>query len=159
MPDSGPRLAHRTPGRARLHAPAIRDRPAEAARLAQAVAAIPGVSSVQARAATGSLIVFHTGEWDAVAAALAEALGGEIGETPPPTAGQALETISHALESLDAAAVRTFGGRTDLSELAFLGLVGAGAVQLARGQVFGPAVTLLGQALALAAARRSRGSA
>jgi hypothetical protein len=151
-------MAHRAPGRVRLHAPSMVHNTDEARRLADVAAAIPGVSKVEARSTTGSLIVFHVGDWAEIGEKLGEALGGEIADIEEAPAGgaNAMDSASALIDALDLAASRAFGRRTDLSELTFLGLLAAGAVQLARGEVFGPAATLFGQAFALMAAQRSR---
>lgn len=151
------RLVHRTAGRVRIEAPQIRGRADDAKRLAETVAALPAVSRVEARAATGSLVIFHHGDWDAFAGPLSEALGAPLEDAPEMFEGpNALSSVGDVVEALDLGARRALGGRTDLSELTFLALVAAGAVQLARGQVVGPAATLFSQALSLMASRRSR---
>jgi len=152
------RVVHRTSGRVRLEAPQLRGQLDEARRLAEAAGAVPGVSKAEARTATGSLVIFHTGEWAPLAAALGEAFGVAIEEPEPQAlAGpDALSAAAAVVDALDQGARRALGGRANLSELTFLALVAAGAVQLARGQVVGPASALFGQALTLMAARRSR---
>lgn len=152
------RLAHRTAGRVRLEAPQIRGDLEEGRRLAERVGALPGVSKVEARTATGSLVIFHIGDWAPLAVALASATGATIEEEAPEdsAAADALTTGARLIDALDHAARHALGGRTSLSELTFLALVAAGAVQLARGQVVGPASALFGQALSLMAARRMR---
>lgn len=149
------RLAHRAPGRARLHSADILNNPAEAQRLATAAAALPGVSKCEARSTTGSLIIFHIGEWEPIASALAAALGAELAESPPDHQPHAMDSAGGLLFALDQATSKAFGRRTDLHELAFLGLIAAGGIQLARGKVLAPATTLLGQALSLMAAHRA----
>ena len=153
------RVAHRTPGRVRLLAPAIEQRPVEGRRLAETASAIPGVTKAEARSTTGSLVIFHTGEWEEIAGQLGAALGGEISEFENGEFGgiHAMDATAGVVEALERAASRAFGRRTDLSELAFLSLLTAAAVQVARGEIFGPAATLLSQALNLMAIRRGRG--
>jgi hypothetical protein len=158
MTETAVRIAHRTGGRVRLIVPSIERAPEEARRVAEAVAAVEGVGKVEARAATGSLVLFHHGDWADLAGPLAAALGAAIEEAEPePPSGAAFESTAAMVEVLNREARRVFGGRTDLSELVFLGLLGAGAVQIARGQIVGPASTLFSQALQLMIARRSAG--
>ncbi|WP_374573340.1 hypothetical protein [Phenylobacterium sp.] len=152
------RLVHKSAGRVRLEAPGLRGDLAEARRLAEAVGALAGVSKVEARAATGSLVIFHTGEWAEFSKNLSEALGAPI-EAAAVVERDALASVGDFVEALDQGARQALGGRTNLSELTFLALVLAGAVQLARGEVVGPATTLFSQALNLMAARRGRPSA
>jgi len=161
MADAPIRVAHRTAGRVRLSVPSIERAPDEARRMADAVAAVQGVSRVEARTATGSLVLFHSGEWAGLAGQLEAALGAAIEEVEDAAAASggagAFDSTATLVDALNLAARRAFGGRTDLTELVFLGLLGAGAVQLARGQIVGPATTLFSQALQLMTARRSAG--
>lgn len=153
------RLAHLTPGRARLVVPSLVGRPDEGRRLGDAAAALPGVSKAEARAATGSLVIFHDGPWEPIAEGLGATAGLAI-DAEPLDEGRplnALDAASAFIDALDGRARRAFSGRTDLSELTFLVLVAAGALQLARGQVVGPATTLFSQALNLMVARRGSG--
>jgi hypothetical protein len=152
------RLVHSAPGRVRLRVPLMEGDPAEAHRLFEATTGLAGVSKVEARPATGSLVIFHTGPWAPLAEAFAAATGLALAaaDEVEPLGANALDASADMLEALDRAARRAFGGRTDLSELAFLGLVAAGAVQAARGQLVGPATTLFSQALNLMSARRAR---
>jgi hypothetical protein len=159
MADAAIRVAHRTPGRVRLSVPGLERNPGEARRIADAAAAVRGVSKVEARTATGSLVLFHLDDWTTVAERLRVALGAAIeeAEPPPPPGGSAFESTAGLVDALNSAARRAFGGRTDLTELVFLALLGAGTIQLARGQVVGPATTLFSQALQLMTARRASG--
>lgn len=152
------RVAHRTPGRVRLEAGYVQGEAEAGRRFAEAAATVEGVSKVEVRTATGSVIIFHTGEWEAVAERLTAAVGVAIEELAAAAgfAGAgALEAAADFVDAIDQGARRALGGRTDLSELAFLGLLVAGTVQLGRGRFVGPATALFGQALALMAARRS----
>jgi hypothetical protein len=152
-------VVHQTEGRVRLHVPDLVGQPAEGRRLAEAASGVAGVSKVDVRPATGSVVVFHHGAWEEIGATLAAAAGMIITPYEPAPAPQvnAMDASTAFLDAFDAGARRAFGGRTDVSELAFLGLVTAGAVQLARGEIFGPAATLFAQALTLMAARRRGG--
>jgi hypothetical protein len=154
-------VVHQTEGRVRLHVPSLMGQPAEGRRLAEAVSGVAGVSKVDARPTTGSVVVFHHGAWEEIAATLAAAAGMIITpyEPAPVSQANAMDASSAFIDAFDAGARRAFGGRTDASELAFLGLVAAGAVQIARGEIFGPGATLFAQALTLMAARRRGGRA
>jgi hypothetical protein len=161
MPETTASIVHQTEGRVRLHVPGLQGRPVEGHRLTEAVAGMAEISRIDARPATGSLVIFHHGAWDEIAEAVAAATGLSVAPYEPAAVPQvnALDASAAFLDAVDLGARRAFGGRTDASELAFLGLVAAGAVQLARGQVFGPAATLFAQALTLMTARRRGGAA
>jgi len=148
-------LVHRTHGRVRLHVPAIVGRPDEGRKLAALTADLTGVSRVQARVTTGSLVIFHLGEWESIQSQLEAAAGHPVVPSPEPFSGgpTAMQRTAVVVESLDQGTRRASGGRTDLSELAFLGLLVAGAIQVARGKMVGPAITLFSQALTLMGVR------
>ena len=140
------RVAHEIPGRLRLRLERHADR-ADPAALADRIAACTGVHRVAVRPATGSVIVEgETGE-GALRAAL-EA-GGAVKVLPPAGTLPVAVVAKAGLDRLD----REIGDRTDgaldhRSALAVL-LLGAAAVQVARGQLVGPAATLLVGALSL----------
>lgn len=152
------RVVHRAPGRVRLDAPFIRGQVEHGRRIADAAAALEGVSKVEARTATGSVVIFHLDDWEPLAERIAQAAGVtiEARTEQAPVSRNALEGAADFIDAMDQGARRALGGRTDLSELAFLGLIVAGTVQLARGRYMGPATALFGQALTLMAARKSR---
>lgn len=63
------------------------------------------------------------------------------------------DPISHAtslVHRLNAGFADASGGRMDFTNLAFMSLLAAGFVQMARGNITGPALTLFSQALTLA---------
>jgi len=146
------RLAHRVPGRTRLTAPAAvapADLQASAARLAAS-----GGIAVELRGS--SLILTHAGHWPALdwpslgwpsLAAALEAAGLVLAPVAP---RHPIGQTSAAIGRLNATLAEASNGRMDLTNAAFVGLVAAGVVQLARGNIAGPAVTLFGQALTIA---------
>lgn len=146
------RLAHHVPGRTRLTAAssaAAADLKASAARLAAS-----GALAVEVRGT--SLILTHPGHWPALdwpslgwpsAAAALEAAGLILVPAAP---RHPIGRTSAAVSRLNAALSEASDGRMDLTNAAFVGLIAAGMVQLARGYVAGPAVTLFGQALTIA---------
>ena len=141
------RLAHLCAGRARLRlaGPAGED---AFRRLADALALGPRVSRVLARPATGSVIVEATADAETLRTWLETepALKLLPPAPPPPPADQVARL---GLMRLDAGLrARTEGVLGYRAALAGLLLVAA-AIQLRRGQIAGPATTLLMSALAL----------
>ncbi len=140
------RLAHRTARRLRLRTAAPMDREAMAA-LAERIGQAAGVARVVARPNTGSVILETDREADAVLAALEAE--GVVKLLPAPPAIPLGVAAKMGLKRLDREIGTRSGGTLDLrSGLAVTLIVGAG-VQLARGQVAGPATALLAQGLAL----------
>lgn len=108
--------------------------------------AATGLARAEVRPNSRSLLLRHPGPWAALEPALAEAgfvLYSRGAATP---IGMTRSTVAR----LDRALSTATAGRLDLANAAFLGLLGAGAVQVARGQLVGPALTLFTQALTLA---------
>jgi hypothetical protein len=141
-------LMHRTRGRLRLRAPERRGDAGWLTQAAEMVQTLPGVHSVQAGITTGSLLIHHDPRIE-----LEPVLAGldlwQWRGTPPP-ASPPLATLAGLISQVDGALSRGSGGGADLSTLAFLGLVGMGAAQLARGEVMAPAVSMLWYATELA---------
>ncbi|TCT07801.1 hypothetical protein [Aquabacter spiritensis] len=122
--------------------------------LADALAAA-GIEKVDIRPRTGSIVLTHSGPLSGLSDALEEAglhLLPRIAEPQKDAVAEAGERVAQA----DLVLRLTSGGTLDLRNAAFLGLMAAGLVQLARGRIAGPALTLFGQAatLALMEARR-----
>ncbi|MGQ7792221.1 hypothetical protein ACUN0C_07420 [Faunimonas sp. B44] len=150
------RIRHRIPGRIRIAIEPPLQGEAALARFADAVSGIETVEAVEIRPSTCSLLIRHGGCFEAIVRALADRdllLLSEPGPAAP------LDPIAETLAGLDraeATVMRLTGGRGDLWSLAFAGLVAGGFVQLARGRVAGPALTLFGQAATIAASRALR---
>jgi len=138
------RVAHQIEGRTRLAAPPGVATAAlhECARQLTA----SGLARVEVRPASGSLVVHHAGPWPQLAPALAAA-GLEVA---PPRPFDAIGLANSGIARLNGALSQASAGRLDLTNAAFLGLIAAGLLQLARGQTLAPASSLLNQALTLA---------
>jgi hypothetical protein len=157
MPDSSrpappflARLQHQVAGRVRLTLePPIPPREA-LITIADAVSAQPEVESVDIRVFTGSIIIRHGGSFDPLAIALKEAVGLMVLPSRMFTPTDPVMDAMQRLSAVDAGLGRLSGERVDMRQLAFVGLVAAGLIQIARGQIVGPAFTLFGQAATLA---------
>jgi heavy-metal-associated domain-containing protein len=135
-------VTHRLPERTRLRSPALRKTPAACTRLADALAAVPGVREVRVRPYTGSALILHDPEvtLDALTQVACGALDGARvlapGEAPPlSTAVPAFSSIRQKLIALareiDRDIRRGSDGSVDLGTLATLGLASAGALGVA----------------------------
>jgi hypothetical protein len=144
-------LGHRIPGRARLHVPDRRGDAAFFAQLAGAVRGIEGIERVEVNPRTGSLLLHHNGDLEPILERVQAARLLRLGEEP--AAGTLLTAKLRAqLRELSGTLVRASGGQIDPRSAAILFFLIAGLVQLARGQIFAPATTLLRNASSLLAA-------
>lgn len=151
-PSIAARLVHATPRRLRAVMDTVPPRPALDA-LAAALAALPGIDAVEIRPATGSVILRHAGGFDRGALAGAGLALAAAPAPGPAASADPVAAAARAVAALDGEVRRLSSGQADLAGLAFMGLVAAGLVQLARGEVFGPATTLFAQAAELGRAR------
>jgi len=134
--------SHHIAERTRLRSPSLRKDTAACERIADALAAIAGVHEVRVRPYTGSVLVLHDSDV-APAALLAEAsrvLGGARilapDEPPPldpeiPAFSMLARKVVAAVRDIDKDVRRATDGTADLGTLATLGLVGAGALEVA----------------------------
>lgn len=112
-----------------------------------------GVDRVEIRTVTGSIILTHAARWETVAACLPGAGLVIVAAPPPPPQADPIGEAGERVSEANLLLTLFSQGRLDLRNAAFLGLVVTGLVQLARGRVAGPALTLFGQALTLAMMR------
>lgn len=135
-------IVHVLPDRTRLRAPALRKDPPTCERLADTLAAIPGVREVRIRPYTGSVLIDHD---DAVALeALVEATRRTVGidrvlaagERPPraaevPAFSSLARKLVVVVRELDRDVRRESDGTVDLGMLTTLGFLSAGAAEVA----------------------------
>jgi hypothetical protein len=135
-------IVHAIPGRTRLRCAALRGAIDDVNRLADALAAAPGVHETSIRPFTGSILVLH--DPSVTSAALIEVAQRVLacdrvlarGERPPfegavPELSKVAKLAAAAFRDLDRDVLRASEGSLDLGTLATLGFVGAGAVGLA----------------------------
>ncbi len=109
-----------------------------------------GIEKVEIRPATGSIILTHSASWASLGNVVASAGLKVAAPTPPPPEEDPITETEARLAKADLLMALFSKGKLDLQNAAFLALVLGGFVQLARGRVGGPALTLFGQALTLA---------
>ena len=160
MPDALPLASvhHRMRGRVRIRFDRpIPDLPALELIVHQ-IGSMDGVERVAANADTGSLTIHHAGDFEPIAKAIADEGLMHIRDADDDNPMDPVAAVASGLAGANAAVGRMTLGRADLIGLAFIGLVGGGIVQMARGRIAGPALTLFGQAATLAMLRPSSGS-
>jgi hypothetical protein len=144
LPDA--HVIHSTPGRVRIR---VASRHRDEAFFAQArtqLAQLEGVKRVEANALTGSVVILHALELGALVRHCERAGLFRLSLVAPalvPASAEVSERVRGANRIVSSLA----GGRIDFATLGFATLVGAAIYQASRGQLLGPAVTLLFQAI------------
>ncbi|MEW6218754.1 MAG: HMA2 domain-containing protein [Thermodesulfobacteriota bacterium] len=139
------RLAHQLPGRARLRIPSRQGDPVFFAGLEPQLLALPGCLAVVSHAPRGSLVVHHTGSLQALARQARQAGLFDLAAGPEAKRPWAQGPVSVAValrqevRAADQQVRRATGGRFDLPTLAGIGLLGAGVLQILRGNLRAPA--------------------
>jgi hypothetical protein len=151
-------IVHRLPGRVRLRISGKRNDTAYFSKLAEMIRACPGVGEARVNPLTGSLIVWHEGPFEVVAAyAEARQMFRVTGPSPAaPLRTQVAEGLEDTSRNLEAVT----GGELDLDGMLIVGLTGLAIQQAIEGNIMAPAVTLLWYALhAARGTRQDRGAA
>ena len=148
-------LRHRIPGRTRIRLQDPVPDPERLEELADQLSALAGVDAVDINPGTGSVLFRHEHAYDPLIAA-AEAKLIDTLPAPKPEPFDPTGELIKRIGQLDTMAIRASSGRFDAMEVTIAGLVLGGLVQMARGRVAGPALTLFGQAVTLAMARPLR---
>lgn len=134
-------IAHHLPGRTRLRTPVLRKDPAACERLADTVAAIPGVREVKIRPYTGSVLIEYdnTLSIESLVSAVRHTLAIDhvlaAGEYPPldvdvPPFSSIARKLVIAVREIDRDIRRGSAGSLDLGVIATLGFLGAGAAEV-----------------------------
>lgn len=140
-------VVHQLPGRVRLRASGAALTAKDLSRLTEAIARVPGVIACVGRLVTGSLIVEHDGDFSAVADQAAAQGLFELAEAPEPKPVGLI--AEEGLTYADLRLRELSNGQFDLRSTLGTLLIGLAVLQLARGQIVGPAMTLLLQSLDL----------
>lgn len=132
-------VVHFLPGRVRLR---FRGMTAtDLATLREQLASLPGVAEVQADSRTGSMLI----RGDAVSYDALDAASRRAGHAleRAEEARPLIDHLSNRFEAADHRLRQATGGGLDIAGLAVLGLLGTAFVQLVRGRIAGPALTIL----------------
>lgn len=150
MADAEPaRLVHRLPGRVRLKVDGRRGDRDWFDAVALELALVETIRSVEASPLTGSLLIHHEGPLERLVDELA-GRGLVRVETLEPREVPLPHRLAERAAAVDAGLRRATAGELDLRGAALLGLLALAIVQAARGQLAGPAVSLLWYASSLA---------
>ena len=142
-------VVHRIRGRIRLR---IRDRRNddqyfEAVR--RQLELVPGIEVARINPVTGTILLLHPGQSDTqVLNTLRQLDLFDFSDGPEP-ATPALAPLTQGIAMVDQALVDNSGGRVDLRALAYIVLMAVTVLQIRRGQLLGPALPLIGQAMTL----------
>lgn len=150
------RVAHRAPGRVRLKVEARRGDRAWFSQAAGEVSTWAGVTRVEANPVTASLLVLF-GEGFSLAGLERAAGAGGLFVIEAAAPVPARVRAGDGLQELDARVRELTAGAVDVRSLVLVGLIGLAALQFLRGQVLGPASTLLWQAFDLAGGKHGPG--
>lgn len=135
-------IAHHLPTRTRFRIPGLRKDPSGCERVADRLAAVPGVHEIKVRPYTGSVLIEH--EASVTISSLIDVTRDTLaidrvlaaGEPPPldpniPPFSTLARKVMIAVRELDRDIRRGSDGSVDLGMLATLGLIGAGATEVA----------------------------
>lgn len=140
-------LSHAISGRVRIKIPARRRDEAYFVALSEALlGGCPGVHAVNFNALTASVLIEHAGPLPPLAA-FGSGKGLFVLETAAPPVRAVGPALRTAALDLDREVRRTAGGALDLWTLLALALLALAGVQMRRGQVLPPALSLAWQAL------------
>ena len=137
--DAAAYVVHRMAGRLRIRVPSKKGDPVYFGAVKDALSSLEGVEGVVVSPSTGSILVHgRVFEEDVVERARSMGLF-VLKEEPAPEATTFHDAVTGGFRTLDEHVKGLTGASFDLPALAFLGLVGAGIYQLARGNFTAPA--------------------
>lgn len=146
-------IVHQLPGRLRLRVPQRRGDATYFGTLEHSLSRCPGVQSLEVNPRTGSVLLYHDVEAEAIAeygrANELFTVGERGGQRAQPTA----RTVD-VFRALDSRLQQETAGAWDLRELAFVFLSASGLVQTARRNVWPAGVSLLWYAATLVDRRK-----
>jgi hypothetical protein len=146
MPDA--HVKHSMPGRIRLQIPDRKHDPAYFARVGQKLTEMDGVQSVRTDSQTGSILINHERDLDAIRSfAEQHKLFSLIVTTA--TAVVLADKLTDRVGNLDQGLIHFTRGQVDLKSAVVLALAAGAAIQVLRKQVLPPAFTLVWTAIAL----------
>lgn len=148
-------VAHQAGERLRLRIPARKGDAAYFTRAERELATCAGVAYAEGNPLTASILLHYHGDLTDLAAAGA---ASQLFTLEPPRVPEAsmLDIVCDGVDRLERLTLQRSRGVLDLDTLLFVGLVGAGLVQIARGRALAPASTLLANAAAILALHRAR---
>ena len=148
-------VVHATSGRARLRLPSVKGDAGFFARVKDELRRFAPVEDVHVNARTGSVLVHHSGAFEAVARHAHERDLFDVEEQypasdaapPSPTAARATVHVRSFLVHADETIRRQTKGAVDLRLVTFAALLGGSAYQLVQGKFLPAGGTMLAQAM------------
>ena len=142
-------IVHQTRSRVRFRIAEKRKDPGYFEDIRDALSAVSGISELQINSTTGCVILQHPEQaWSELEPQL-EQLGLFEITAAPEASKPALQTLLSGLDRVDQAVTAVSDGRVDLRTLAWLGLMAITISQAVRGELRGPAIPLLFNAMSL----------
>jgi hypothetical protein len=141
-------IAHESAGRLRFRVAERRGDAAFFERIAAMLARCPGVQTLRVNPLTGSVLIHHESQTDAI---VEFARTHELFETKPVRSRRTSPShrAANTARRVDASLQERTGGTWDLRELAFVVLAASGLVQIARHNIWPAGVSLLWYAATL----------
>jgi hypothetical protein len=140
-------LVHAVPGRLHLRVPSLEGDTDAMSAFVETIAEVPGLVRIIGRPSTGTLILEYDGDLAEIVPALVSRGGMSFVRAPvPPPVSQ---TLRLGLAVLDQKIAAQSEGTFDMRAALAVLLIGLAVFQTARGQLMGPATTLLVAALSL----------
>jgi hypothetical protein len=141
-------VVHRIAGRLRLRVPEHKGDALYFATLTESVRSLPGVFGARPNPRVGSLLIEHDDVEEGRIEALLGGLGLDLADGEPPTEPP-LQILTNGFAALERELRGVTGNAADLRTLGFVALATAGLVQVARGNAFAAASSLLWHAVEL----------
>ncbi len=135
-------VEHRSSGRLRLRVRSRRGDGAYFAGVTARLSSVRGIRTLEAKPATGSILLQHSLDDDTLLSLAKEQDLFEVAD-PAPVPEPPFAAISRRYDEIDRWVSNATGGQADLSTALFGALAASALVQLARGNVGVPATTLL----------------
>ncbi len=132
-------ITHNMQGRLRIRIPSRKRDEAYFAAIKDVLSAVEGVDSIEVTPRTGSVLVFHHTDAEAIAQAGALKDLFKINAAPEVRNTMLHDSISAQVSTINDRIKELSEGGVDLRGLAFVALVGTGIYQIARGNFAAPA--------------------
>ena len=147
-------VVHSTDGRTRIRVPSERRNSAFFRRVVEELSQCETVSKIEAKPLSGGVLVHYQGDFDVIADWAVRKDLFTLVDQPVRNSGM-LDRLDSEMDVIDRRINAITAGEANLASLVFLGLLMVAAVQLLRGNIMGPAMTMAWYAVnaALAIAR------
>lgn len=141
-------LSHHAHGRTRIRIPSKKGDADFFERLGKLLSTWEAVESFELNPVLGTLLLLHEADLPGISQFFKGHHLFEIHCGPSSPAEPLARKLGRSLQDLDRQVQESTGGSADLASVAFVGLVGLGALQLLRGQALSPATALFQMAVA-----------